>query len=124
MSQENSNVAVRSKLTKALELLNSQLSQINKSFQTNGLFKYNPAYNGGSSRLNIHDSRDLSSLLNVGAFLKSKKESYDNYAKSIGLDTVPVFTWQSFTFDQWNDDLKIRIAVISAHDQILKDLGF
>lgn len=116
-----SQIEVRSKLTKALELLNDQLSQINnvtdKSFQTSGLFKYNPTYNGSSSGINIHNSKDLDQLLYIGAFLKAKKESYDSYAKSLGLETFPVFRWQNYSYDQWDNDLKIRITVISAYDQ-------
>lgn len=114
-----SNVAVRSQLTKALETLNAQLAEIksasNRQMLTNGNFSYNPA--SRMSLIDIHRSINLESLLNIGAFLKSKKEAYDSFAQSKGLTSYPVFKWCDYTFDQWDNDLGTRIAVVAAHDQ-------
>lgn len=108
-------IAIRSKLSKALD---SQLKQIksatDKPFQTSGQFKFNPSSNFA---VDIQRLRNVSQLISIGAFLSEKKASYDAYAKAKELSSFPVFKWQDFTFEQWDNDLSVRIAVVSAYDR-------
>ena len=61
----------------------------------------------------------MSTLLSIGSFLLEKKEYYDKFASKT-LDSYPVFKWQSYTYEQWENDLNTRLAIISEYDRLQK----
>lgn len=118
---ENQNqIAVRSRIPKALEEIEARLANIQrvteKTTKTNGMFTYTP--NNASKSINIATSKDLQELIEVYSFLKQKSSSYEESARELGLSTFPVFTWLGYAFDAWKNDLMLRVAIVTSHNEV------
>ena len=103
---------------KAIETRLASMKKVQKSpVKTNGQFKYSPYGNQVASR--IHDENDVSVLLQIYSFLKHKKETYDEAAEELGLNAVgfPPFTWLGYKVEDWMQDIKIRISLISYREE-------
>jgi len=111
--------AIRSQLPIAIEMINKKLEQIRKvtegTTKTNGMFTYTP--NNAAKTINIGTSTDLGELIEIYSFLKLKADNYAASAEELGLNSYPVFKWCNYTFAQWKNDLQIRVAVVSSHNQ-------
>lgn len=114
--------ALRSKLYEALEMVDGKLKAIKKvtgkTMVTSGMFSYTP--NNQAKSVNIHASTSLSELIEIYSFLREKKSGYDNAAEALGLSSFPQFSWLGYSFENWESDLKIRVAIISSNQEIQK----
>lgn len=116
--------AVRTKLTQALEMLTNKLASLKSvtegANQTSGSFSFSNSKSPNTPSINIHTSKDLEELLLIHSFLLQKKEYYEQSANQLGLETFPQFKWNGYAFAAWNNDIQIRVAVVSSHDQRTK----
>lgn len=118
-------------LHNALNAISTRLSELQKvaggTYQTNGNFKFTP--NGTMTGVDIHKCTDIAQLLTIHSFLKQKAEGYNQSGTFFGLKQFPVFKWCGYTLEQWETDLKIRIALTTqkeetdALEQAKKELG-
>lgn len=106
-------------LHNALSVIEARLKELNKvaggSYQTNGNFKFTP--NGTMTGVDIHKCTDIAQLLTIHSFLKQKADSYNASGEYFGLKQFPVFKWCGYTLEQWETDLKIRIALTTQKDE-------
>ncbi len=98
-------------LLKKVEEKKQQIGKAERpSWITNCSFGYDPNNN---FRLNIQVERDLSVLVDMYAFLITKKEYHGNAVKQLGLtEKEAPFKWMNFTFDEWAADIQTRISGI------------
>ena len=122
---ETTTVAVTSRLAKALASVDEALKAVKQAsdspYQTNGKFWWNPGYTKDSASIDIHTTDDLMMLLCIYASVQEKSDSYERAAKECNLDKYPNYTWLSFSWAQWKNDLKTRIALVS-NDTVIKKL--
>lgn len=106
-------------LHNALNTIDARLKELAKvaggTYQTNGNFKFTP--NGTMTGVDIHKCTDIAQLLTIHSFLKQKADSYNESGEFFGLKTFPVFKWCGYTLEQWETDLKIRIALTTQKEE-------
>jgi len=120
MKTDNKDLTIgNTKLHNALDLIDARLKELNKeaggTYQTNGNFKFTP--NGTMTGVDIHKCTDIAQLLTIHSFLKQKSDSYNSSGDFFKLKQFPIFKWCSHTIDQWENDLKIRIALTTQKDE-------
>lgn len=112
---EKTDLAVRSKLPKALEMLDERLSKIKAvtetAYKTSGEFKWNPEHSTQSVK--IQNVIDIALLISIYAFFMNRTANYSEAAAELGLKEYPICTWQGNPIDDWKEDIKLRIAVVS-----------
>lgn len=112
-------VSPREKMQEKLQTIDAKLKAIKyvtgSEYKTNGKFKFNPVT---QYEILIHRHTDLVGLLNILGFINTKHSEYEKAAEIAGLKKYPVFQWLGFNYDAWVNDLKIRIAQISVHEEI------
>ena len=122
--EKNTTLAVRDKLTTALSSINEQLSKFEAistaKHQTNGQFSWNPNYTGGGNSIDVHKCTDLMLLLSIYTSLRTKNRDYVETVEEIKLDEYPNYSWQGHTWEQWKQDLAIRIMVVNKEKAITK----
>jgi len=110
-------IEVRSKLNKALELVDSNLAKIEEiktsSFQTHGEFKWAPTSSSISCR--IHNEKNIHDLIAIHSSLRTKRDDYNASAKLIKLDVIPSFCWQGIPAEKWLFDIELRIKIVHRH---------
>ena len=80
--------------------------EIAKAEKPNWVTNCSFAYTEGSSQItNLQVESDVTKLLKIGAFLRTRAEAYDATAKDPNLEDVPKFKWDGFTVDEWFADL-------------------
>lgn len=103
----------------ALGAIETRLKDLNNvaggNYQTNGAFKFTP--NGTMSSVDIHKCTDVQQLLTIHSFLKQKADSYNGSGTFFNLKQFPVFKWCGYTMEQWEADLKIRVALTTQKDE-------
>src|SRR3974390_2383967 len=96
-------VALRDNLHDALSLIDVKLGAIQKiketNYRTNTDFCFQ-AVKTQSNITKIGNTKDVATLLNMLAFLKPKRNAYDEVAQDMGLTTYPIFTWHGYTYDE------------------------
>ena len=95
-------------LIKEIQRRKAEIATLEKpNWRTNCSFSY------GSQliAINIHVS-DTRTLILIAAFLSDKKKGYDAVAPTLGIESIPEFTWGGFSVDDWLSDIKTRIAKI------------
>lgn len=116
---ETTNLSVRPELYTTLETLKVQLKAVKKGtegpLKTHGQFRFNPSTTAPNAVTDIKTSRNLEELIMIHSFLEQKKFGYEESAKKLGLVSFPVFRWQGHSFEDWENDLKIRAAIVSQH---------
>lgn len=114
---ETNQIEVRSKLNKAIEMVDSQLLKIEEvkasNFQTHGEFKWAPTSSYVSC--NIHKEKNIHDLISIHSSLRTKKGDYEASAKMMHLDSYPSFTWQNIPIDKWLYDIELRIKIVNRH---------
>lgn len=115
-------VAVRSQMQVKLQSIDEALAKLKvdseSPFKTNGEFKYNPYSNYGT--VNIHRLGDISSLLNIYAYIKSKHDMYEEAATKFDLKVYPAFTWMNYSLKDWEHDISVRLTLVTQHDRVKK----
>lgn len=61
--------------------------------------------------ISLHVEANIKKLLDIAAFLKNKKFSYEDIAHDLEVD-APSFTWAGYPLEDWLSDIKSRIAKI------------
>lgn len=116
----SSTPAVRTQLHEALQTIETRLSAMKKitegQMRTNGNFKFNPQSQQAPT-IPIDKVTDLSLLISIHAFLTTKKKEYEESAKLLDLSSFPVFKWQHHSYEDWDNDIRIRVAVVSHHTE-------
>jgi hypothetical protein len=104
-------------IMKKISIIEKALGEIqvvnSAQFKTNGLFQYNP--NGLTT--DIKYKKCIKSLLEMVSFLNAKEEGYQKAAQEMGLESYPQFTWIGYTTEDWKHDIKIRLSVLTSHEQ-------
>lgn len=59
---------------------------------------------------------DIKQLIQSGSIILAKETAYNNFANALGLQTVPAFSVGGGSVNDWIQDIKLRIAVISEKD--------
>lgn len=62
--------------------------------------------------VNIHVESNVKNLIGMAAFLMDKEASYEKAAIVLGVVEAPKFTWNGFSVEDWNKDIKMRIQKI------------
>jgi len=116
---------VREQLRVKFEQVSKRLDQIEivaqSPFRTNGKFKF--AYSDESQGLSndqfidLTKTTDLKILIRVLGFLVGKKNEYELGAKHLKITTFPVFSWQNYSFDDWFNDINIRISFLTSKNE-------
>ena len=79
-------------------------------WKTNCSFSY---IEGRADAINLHVESNVSTLINVAAFLIERETAYCIAIEKLGIGTdTPPFKWSGFTVDDWIDDLKMRIGKV------------
>lgn len=97
--------------------LKAEIETISKpKWKTKGTFKYNPSSNNSGDVLFIQTITEVRDLLMIIAYLKSLKDAYESTdLKFILTGELPKFTWQEYSYSDWYEDIKARIALIEIH---------
>ncbi|MGD9728109.1 MAG: hypothetical protein AB7L09_02515 [Nitrospira sp.] len=82
-------------------------------WNTNAVFKY-PS--GDFINLNTLNGGDLGKLIDAMSFLLSTESVRADAAKRLGIDPVP-FAHGGYTITEWEEDFKLRIAIIQYDDR-------
>lgn len=110
----------KNKVPNALEVIDLKLQALkdvsDASPKTNGEFRWNPNYNNGNSIM-LHYVKDISLLINIHQYIRTKDEEYKKSAEILGVKEYPVFTWLGFSFEAWDHDIKQRIAIVTTHKE-------
>ena len=111
------------KVPKAIKTIEEKLKAIKKitsqSNKTNGKFYWNPNYQHGTP-INLFSVKDISLLTNMHQYIRTKHVAYAESAKELGLKEYPAFTWLDYTYEEWDFDIKMRIAIIKQHTTVAK----
>lgn len=109
----------------ALEKVNSRLAKMevakDQGPRTNGIFHWNgradqtPQPNGS---VVINKVTAIALLISILGFLITRKREYDEAAKSLEMDTYPVFMWSKYPLDAWENDIKAQINLITHSSEI------
>jgi len=106
----------KSEMMNTLAVINEKLKEIKKlessKNATDGNFRWNPNYTSNTP-VNIFKCTDIQLLISIYASLRDKNQSYEEAVKELGLSEYPVYTWQSYTFEAWANDLKVRMAIVN-----------
>lgn len=106
MSDNKTDLMVLELLKKVEEKKKQIGSAERPSWNTNCSFRYDPNSNAS---VNIQVVRDLETLVEIHAFLTSKKNAFDLSVTILKLDGEVTFKWLGFTFGQWMRDIETRI---------------
>jgi len=106
----------KNKMLKTLEVINRRLETIialeTSTLKTNSQFKWTEE----GTVISIDKITNISVLINIYASLKAKKKAYEEAIKDLKLTSYPVFIWQKYTFEDWANDIKIRLSIVSQND--------
>lgn len=95
----------------ALDALKAELSQLKiikeSTYRTSGLY--------GS--VDIKDSTSVSELIKIFGEVCGKKAVYDQAQAELGITSAPTFTTFGGSKDDWKEDIKLRIAIITTEDR-------
>lgn len=121
--ETNNALAVRTEMQKKLSEIDEKLKEVkaieSSTFKTNGEFRFNPQY-VANNPIYIFKIRDLSLLLSILAYMIEKNEHYIKAANVLGLKSFPAFQWMGYTYEAWEHDIKLRVAVVTQHDRTEK----
>jgi len=111
---------LQSKLATIDEKLKAIKATADSQYKTNGEFRFNPSYTVNSP-IYIHKTQDLKILISALGYINKQSQAYNETASNIlKLDSYPVFEWQGYSFDAWENDIQIRVAIVTQHDLINK----
>ena len=77
------------------------------TLHTNGLFLM-----PNDDRYNLNTISDEEVLIEMLRVLLMNKSYRDEACKRLGVEDVKEFTWQGFTLDDWEHDLKLRASMV------------
>lgn len=96
----------------ALAMLNQKLAALvdieNAPWATNG-----NTDGCGITSQNLKDITDIETLLRLDAMITQKEEYYTKAADKYGLASVKAFKFNGYTKEEWEKDIKQRIAIIT-----------
>jgi hypothetical protein len=117
MAEEKNQIEVRSKLNKAIALVDAQLLRLEEiktsSYQTHGEFKWDPGANYVSCQ--IQKITDIHELISIHSSIRTKKGDYEASAKMMHLDSFPSYLWQNIPAEKWLFDIELRIKIVNRH---------
>lgn len=97
-------------LIKDVKRRKEELGRIERpAWRTNCSFSY---IEGSASTFNIQVLNSVSDLVKIHAFLIEKKKAYDESAKVLEVNSLPKFQWNGFSFEDWTEDIRMRINKI------------
>lgn len=112
------------KIKSGLEIISQKLKNLEeinqKPMQTSCLFKWTPSQNSNST--DISKCQDVELMIHILAYIGNKKQMYQEKAEELGLSSFPVFNWLGFSYEAWENDIKIRIMVVNSkneHDNLM-----
>jgi hypothetical protein len=95
-------------LLKTVEDKKQQIGNLERpSWITNCSFKFNPDAN---IAINLQTVRELATLVDIHSYLKFKMCSFKDSAAVLNLTNDVKFTYLGFSFEDWESDIKTRIA--------------
>lgn len=123
-NKPNTAIAVRTKMQESLATIETKLKAIKEvtdsGYKTNCEFRFNPAYTANAP-INIATSTNLSLLINCLGYIKGQADKYREAAeKVLHLQQYPVFIWMNYSYEAWEHDFKVRIAILSQHETVNK----
>ena len=87
----------------------AEISKLTKpNFKTNCQFAYTEETND-VNRIALHTVKDPTILVKILSFLQTRRKSFNEVAQSLGLDVK--FTWRTYSFEDWENDIKLRIEI-------------
>jgi len=125
LKKETSEV-VKLALDKVAKRIAEMQSIIDSPSKTNGMFNFNGregAEAGGSNdsnKIDINKVTKVSYLVSILGFIQTREREYADAANSIGLKSVPVFKWASYSVEAWENDIKVRISFLTQHEELQK----
>lgn len=114
---------VRSKLAEIKTRLDQMEIAKNAGPQTNGIFHWNGREgieNNTTSAIKISMVTSITLLLGVLGYLMTRKKEYEDAADRLDMNTFPVFKWSGYTFEAWENDIRVRINTISHSSEVEK----
>jgi len=65
--------------------------------------------------------KDTSTLVKILSFLSLRRKAFNEVAQSLGIKGIE-FTWRTYTFDDWENDITLRIEIntLDAKEKELK----
>ncbi len=98
------------KMIQEVKKRKAEIAKIERpNYKTNCSFTFEE---GSSKTVNIRVESSLQKLINIVAFLKDRKKSYDVVAKELEVESPPSFTWDGNTVNDWMNDIKKRIEKV------------
>ena len=95
-------------ITSVVALLEEKLSKL-KSIETSS-FKAGTNLDAFG---NIQSITDIKTLIKAFSYVTKKKAAYDEAAEALGMDNYPVFDQDGYSAEAWQEDIKLRIAIIN-----------
>lgn len=65
-----------------------------------------------SDSVNLNAISSVEALIKMHSTLKSMKDSYEESAKILNVESIPKFTWMGYEFCHWEHDIKNKISKI------------
>jgi len=95
-------------LIKKVKEQKAEIAKIERpSYRTNNSFTY--VEGNMSNAVNLNVENNVKNLICIIAYLQEKLASYNKAAESLAVESVPEFTWQTFSVADWMADVKLRI---------------
>ena len=95
----------------ALDVLKNELNTIKKV--TDKSYKTSKVIQLGNTSVNIETETKTDVLTKAYGLIISKESWYNQSQKALGIETLPVFTENGSTSEEWLADIKLRIDVIT-----------
>ena len=101
---------------KTLELIrevNRQKAEISDAERSN--WRTNMAWSyieGSNASTNLNVVSSIEDLIKILAFLKTTQAAYLQAAQELGVQSAPAFKWNRFTYNDWLEDIKLKISKI------------
>lgn len=80
------------------------------AFKTNCSFTYQEG--NMSNAINLHVTTDVRALVMIVAFLRERQAAYYSAGNDLGVEDLPEFTWNGYSFVDWFDDIRLRLNKI------------
>ena len=84
--------------------------------KTNGRFSYNQQASIGKF-LDINVETRIEKLISILGFLYNKSSEYAKGAEIAMLASYPIFKWEGYTYDDWKNDIELRIHIVTEHER-------
>ena len=96
-------------LIKSVKTQKAEIQALEKpNYKTHCSWSYTE---GSNNVLNLH-TLQLRDVLNIASFLITQNKDYSEACKLHKVENPPCFTWQGFSFEDWQHDIGIRIQKI------------